>query len=432
MITRSKMTGRGPFGILDIGSSKLACLIVQRSSTNEILLLGQAMHAAEGVRQGEITDMDKFSTAVGKTVSAAERNADIAISTIHIVSPGGNPAVTKHVQVIDIHNHVISRRDIQRLVQTDDCQKMPTGHVEIQKQPGLYQLDDQKQIENPLGMCGRVLSLEYSRLSVSQTSFSNFAQAVQQCHLELGSIHHSAVMAGYACLTDDDRELGTLLIDFGGGTTSVAMYSEGQLCFAGTIRMGGVNVTRDIAKMLSISISEAERLKAIDGSVLPAMADAKYLERTLFPSQGDNFVLSNIISAEDNLTLPGGQVIQRQFLSDIIRTRCEEILEAVDRLLQANGLGSARTYNLALTGGASQLTGMSDFVSEFWNKPVALRQPVPLSGPNGQISGGAFSACMGLAHFIQSAEDELTQLTHLSVSGTGLFGRLGSWFKENM
>ena len=377
MITRSKMTGRGPFGILDIGSSKLACLIVQRSSTNEILLLGQAMHAAEGVKQGEITDMDKFSTAVGKTVSAAERNADIAISTIHIVSPGGNPAVTKHVQVIDIHNHVISRRDIQRLVQTDDCQKMPTGHVQIQKQPGLYQLDDQKQIENPLGMCGRVLSLEYSRLSVSQTSFSNFAQAVQQCHLELGSIHHSAVMAGYACLTDDDRELGTLLIDFGGGTTSVAMYSEGQLCFAGTIRMGGVNVTRDIAKMLSISISEAERLKAIDGSVLPAMADAKYLERTLFPSQGDNFVLSNIISAEDNLTLPGGQVIQRQFLSDIIRTRCEEILEAVDRLLQANGLGSARTYNLALTGGASQLTGMSDFVSEFWNKPVALRQPTP-------------------------------------------------------
>ena len=432
MITRSKMTGRGPFGILDIGSSKLACLIVQRSSTNEILLLGQAMHAAEGVRQGEITDMDKFSTAVGKTVSAAERNADIAISTIHIVSPGGNPAVTKHVQVIDIHNHVISRRDIQRLVQTDDCQKMPTGHVEIQKQPGLYQLDDQKQIENPLGMCGLVLSLEYSRLSVSQTSFSNFAQAVQQCHLELGSIHHSAVMAGYACLTDDDRELGTLFIDFGGGTTSVAMYSEGQLCFAGTIRMGGVNVTRDIAKMLSISISEAERLKAIDGSVLPAIASAEHVERLRFPSQGDNFVLSNIVSAGDHLTLPGGQVIQRQFLSDIIRTRCEEILEAVDLLLNANGMGPARTYNLALTGGASQLTGMSDFVSEFWKKPVTLRPPTPLSGLDGQISGGSFSACMGLARYIQSVGGEIRQTSLSTSPNTGLFGRLGSWFKENV
>ena len=432
MIGISKMTSRGPFGILDIGSSKLACLIAKRSSAEDILLLGQAMHAAEGVKKGEITDMSKFSTAVGKTVSAAERNADTTISTIHIVSPGGNPAVTKHVQTIDIHNHVISRRDIQRLLNADSHQHLPAGHVQIQNQPGLYQLDDQKQIENPLGMCGRLLNLEYSSLSVSKTTYANFAQAVQQCHLELGSIHHSAVMAGHACLTDDDRELGTLLIDFGGGTTSVAIFTKGKLCFAGTIRMGGVNVTRDIAKMLSISISEAERLKAIDGSVLPAIASTLHRESVQFPSQGDNFVLSHIVSAEDNLTLPGGQVIERQFLNDIIRTRCEEILEAVDRLLQVNGLGSACTYNLALTGGASQLTGMSDFVSEFWNKPVTLRSPTPLSGPDGQISGGSFSACMGLARFIQSAEDEITQTKRPSATGTSLFGRLGGWFKENM
>ena len=140
----------------------------------------------------------------------------------------------------------------------------------------------------------------------------------------------------------------------------------------------------------------------------------------------------DIVSAEDNLTLPGGQVIERQFLNDIIRTRCEEILEAVDQLLQINGLGSARNYNLALTGGASQLTGMPDFVSEFWNKPVALRPPTPLAGPDGQISGGSFSACMGLARFIQSAEEEIRQSPRYSVSRTGVFGRLGSWFKENM
>jgi len=432
MIARSKMTARGPFGIIDIGSSKLACLIAQRSSADEIMLLGQAMHAAEGVRQGEIIDMKKFSTAVGKTVSAAERNADTTISTIHIVSPGGNPAVTKHVQAIDIHNQVIGRRDIQRLMHFDSQQNLPAGHIQIQNQPGLYHLDDQKHIENPLGMCGQTLSLEHSRLSVSQTSYANFAQAVQQCHLELGSIHHSAIMAGHACLTDDDRELGTLLIDFGGGTTSVAIFAQGQPRFAGTIRMGGVNVTRDIAKMLSISISEAERLKAIDGSVLPAIASAEHFERQRFPSQGDNFVLSNIVSAEDNLTLPGGQVIQRQFLSDIIRTRCEEILEAVDQLLQTNGLGLARAYNLALTGGASQLTGMSDFVSELWNKPVALRPPTPLSGTDGQISSGSFSACMGLARVIQSAEDDNTKTPRFRASGTDLFGRLGNWFKENL
>ena len=145
-----KNGSRSPFGILDIGSSKLACLIAQRSSANGILLLGQAMHAAEGVKQGEITDMNKFSTSVGKTVSAAERNSNISISTIHIVTPGGNPAVTKNVQSIDIHNHVISRRDIQRLLHADSNQNLPVGHVRIQNQRGLYQLDDKSRLKTRL------------------------------------------------------------------------------------------------------------------------------------------------------------------------------------------------------------------------------------------------------------------------------------------
>jgi len=281
-------------------------------------------------------------------------------------------------------------------------------------------------------MCGRALGIEFTTLAMSQTSYANLRQAVQQCHLELGSVHHSAVMSGYACLSEDDRELGTLLIDFGGGTTSLALFADHQLHYVGTVRMGGLNVTRDIAKMLSISISDAERLKAIDGSVLPAIAVTEQVERFSFPSQGDNFVLSNTLSAEDSLTLSSGQVIQRQFLSDIIRTRCEEILEAIDEQLKTAGLGPARTYNLALTGGASQLTGMSDFVSEFWQKPVALRPPTPLSGPDGQISGGSFSACMGLARHIQSTEDDAIQIPRTTPAGSGMFGRLGAWFKEHI
>ena len=432
MMTRTKIVSRGPFGILDLGSSKLACLIAQKSSTGELKLLGQSMHVSEGVKQGEITDMNKFSTAVGKTVNAAERNADTTISQIHIVTPGGMPTLSTHTATIDIHDQVISRRDLARLLHQQDQVKPASGQVVIQKQPGLYELDGHKQIENPLGMCGRVLGLDFASLSLSQTSYANLRQAVQQCHLELGSVHHSAVMSAYACLTEDDRDLGTLLIDFGGGTTSLALFAEGRLSFAGTVRMGGLNVTRDIAKMLSISVTDAERLKAIEGSVLPAMAGAEQIERFSFPSQGDNFVLSGSLSAEDNLTLSGGQIIQRQFLSDVIRTRCEEILEATDALLQSSGMGPARTYNIALTGGASQLTGMSDFVSEFWNKPVALRPPTPLSGPDGQISGGSFSACMGLARYIQSAEDDVLQPPRTTPAGSGLLGRLGSWFKENI
>ena len=161
-------------------------------------------------------------------------------------------------------------------------------------------------------------------------------------------------MASHACLSDDDRDLGTLLIDFGGGTTSVAIFSDGQLCLAGTIRMGGINVTRDIAKMLSISVSEAERLKAIDGSVLPIMGNLNH-------GKANNFQARVIILCCQHTLYRGqadsarGQMFQRQFLNDIIRTRCEEILESIEQLVQTSGLGPARSYNLALTGGASQL-----------------------------------------------------------------------------
>ena len=118
-------------------------------------------------------------------------------------------------------------------------------------------------------MCGRALGIDFTTLAMSQTSYANIRQAVQQCHLELGSVHHSAVMSGHACLTEDDRELGTLLIDFGGGTTSLALFADGQLHYVGTVRMGGLNVTRDIAKMLSISISDAQSPAQGDIAELP-------------------------------------------------------------------------------------------------------------------------------------------------------------------
>lgn len=435
MITRSKMVPRKPFGILDVGSSKLACLIAQKSPTGELKLLGQSMHACEGVKQGEITDMNKFSTTIGKTVNAAERNADTTIATVHIVTPGGMPQLETHTSSLELYDDIVSRHDIARLLYQQSQVSPPSGQFPIQRQSGLYQLDDHKHIENPLGMCGRILGIEFTILSLSQTSYTNLRQAVQQCHLDLASVHHSAVMSSYACLSDDDRDLGTLLIDFGGGTTSLALFAEGQLRHAGTIRMGGMNITRDIAKMLSISVSDAERLKAIEGSVLPTIIKNEHLEHLSFPSHGDNFVLSNVVAAEDNLTLSSGQVIQRQFLSDIIRTRCEEILEAIDAKLCANNLGEARTYNLALTGGASQLTGMSDFASEFWGKPAVLRSPIPLSGPDGKISGSSFSACMGLVRFLHSIDDQNSQqnlqIQNTTTSANSVFGRLGTWFKEN-
>lgn len=423
---------KSPFAVIDLGSSRFACLIAETGTDGMPTLLGQAIHAAEGIRQGEISDMARFSTTLGRVVESAESNAGITIDTIHIVTPAGQPRLAEQLAEITLNNQVIGRRDIRRLAEKQQDHAGLPGFIVCQRQTREYLIDGLGQIDNPLSMTGDRLGVAYHDLMMAQASYNNFCEAVQQNHLKSGHVYHSAAAAGLACLSEDERELGTMIIDFGGGTTSFAIYSEDKLCHVGSIKMGGQNITRDIAKMLSIPTNDAERLKAVEGSVLPAMASNLALGQAAFPASGDNFVLSKSLHDRDMLTLSSGQTIERAFLNDIIRTRLEEILEMIDQQLKEAGMRPAAAFNLTMTGGASQLTGLQDFVSGYWGKPVAVKVPQTLFAHDSQISGGSFAAAIGMAMFVQRLEETRAEDPTTRYSGTGLLARLQLWFKQNL
>ena len=423
---------KSPFAVIDLGSSRFACLIAETGTDGMPILLGQAIHAAEGIRQGEISDMARFSTTLGRVVESAESNAGITIDTIHIVTPAGQPRLAEQLAEINIPNQIIGRRDIRRLTEKQQDHAGRPGFVVCQSQTREYLIDGLGQIDNPLSMTGDRLGVAYHDLMMAETSYNNFCEAVQQNHLKSGHVYHSAAAAGLACLSEDERELGTMIIDFGGGTTSIAIYSEDKLCHVGSLKMGGQNITRDIAKMLSIPTNDAERLKAVEGSVLPAMATNLALGQAAFPASGDNFVLSKSLHDRDMLTLSSGQTIERAFLNDIIRTRLEEILEMIDQQLKEAGMRPAPAFNLTMTGGASQLTGLQDFVSGYWGKPVAVKVPQTLFAHDSQISGGSFAAAIGMAMFVQKLEETRAEDPATRYSGTGLLARLRLWFKQNL
>lgn len=425
-------TSKSPFAVIDLGSSRFACLIAETGTDGMPVLLGQAIHAAEGIRQGEISDMARFSTTLGRVVESAESNAGITIDTIHIVSPAGQPRLAEQLAEITLNHQVIGRRDIRRLAEKQRDHAGLPGFVVCQRQTREYLIDGLGQIDNPLSMTGDRLGVAYHDLMMAQASYNNFCEAVQQNHLKSGHVYHSAAAAGLACLSEDERELGTMIIDFGGGTTSFAIYSEDKLSYVGSIKMGGQNITRDIAKMLSIPTNDAERLKAVEGSVLPAMATNLALGQAAFPASGDNFVLSRSLHDRDMLTLNSGQTIERAFLNDIIRTRLEEILEMIDQQLKQAGMRPAAAFNLTMTGGASQLTGLQDFVSAYWGKPVAVKVPQTLFAHDSQISGGSFAAAIGMAMFVQKLEETRAEDPTTRYSGTGLLARLRLWFKQNL
>lgn len=423
---------KSPFAVIDLGSSRFACLIAETGTDGMPSLLGQAIHAAEGIRQGEISDMARFSTTLGRVVESAEANAGITVDTIHIVTPAGQPRLAEQLAEINIHNQVIGKRDIRRLAERQQDHADLPGFIVCQRQTREYLIDGLGQIDNPLSMTGERLGVAYHDLMMAQASYNNFSEAVQQNHLKSGHVYHSAAAAGLACLSEDERELGTMIVDFGGGTTSFAIYSEDKLCHVGSIKMGGQNITRDIAKMLSIPTNDAERLKAVEGSVLPAMATNLALGQAAFPASGDNFVLSKSLHDRDMLTLSSGQTIERAFLNDIIRTRLEEILEMIDQQLTEAGMRPAAAFNLTMTGGASQLTGLQDFVSAYWGKPVAVKVPQTLFAHDSQISGGSFAAAIGMAMFVQRLEETRAEDPTTRYSGTGLLARLRLWFKQNL
>ncbi len=234
-------SARTPFGIIDLGSSRLACLIAEAGTDGTPVLLGQSIHAAEGIRQGEITDMARFSTTLGKAVEAAEKNAGVTINTLHIVTSAGTPHLVNQLAEITLFDKKISRRDLTKLAQRQAELPQTDGYMVCQRQASEYLIDGLGQIDNPIGMTGKRLGLAFNELLISEASHANFLAAIEQNHLNSGLLYHSAAAAGLSCLSEDERELGTLLIDFGGGTTALTIYSEGKLRHLSTVRMGRQN-----------------------------------------------------------------------------------------------------------------------------------------------------------------------------------------------
>ncbi|MGC6530614.1 MAG: cell division protein FtsA [Candidatus Puniceispirillaceae bacterium] len=425
---------KGPFAILDIGSSKLACLIVETVSGNKLKILSYAMHASAGIQRGEITDLSLLSQTIGKVVEAAERKAELTIRDLHIVMPGGAAISTIHRQELELTDQIISKRDIRRLLTKQLSVPLPEGRSLIQTENLHYIIDGTSQVQNPKGMRANHLALDATSFTINNTAYLNIKEAVQHNHLAMGRLSHSAYAAGLACLSEEERDLGTLLLDMGGGTTSAALFLNGGIIGIATVPLGGIQITRDIARILSVSLSDAERLKAMEGSVTPSHGEAlgDIYAPPPFTATGDNFIPATSPYQMQDLALPNGEMISRQLLSDIIRPRIEEILDYTYQKLKDARLENHIGNRVVLTGGASHLTGVADFISQYWKKSASLAYPHHILGLDEQSSNPAFAAMIGMAlHISRSSDDDISEI-HPATFAKTPFGRLGMWLRTHL
>ena len=402
---------------LDIGSSKITCFIAENDSVNGLRVLGIGHHASNGVKAGNIVDMDSAETAVRAAVTGAEEMAEKTVRKITVNMSAGlmQSSVTEHR--VPVSGATISESDLNKLLMecrsTQDAQDRALVHAI----PVGFDVDGESGIHDPRGLHGRELGVKMHSVSITTSALHNLATCILRCHLELRDLVITPYAAGLGCLVEDELDLGATIVDMGAGTTSLAIFFDGALIHVDSIPLGGWHITSDIARGLSTPINQAERIKTLYGSCEGMPSD----ERTVIAVQQ--------IGEEDAIA---PEQVPKSMLTGIITPRVEEILEIVRSQLLASGLDKIAGRRAVLTGGACQLEGIPELASKILKKQVRIGRPRGIAGLGDAMNGPAFSVNAGLLAFAIDDQGEIRQIANETYTTSGgLLGRLGGWFREN-
>lgn len=407
---------------LDIGSSKIACFIARViDDQGGFEVLGVGYQASAGIRNGTVTEIAAAEAAIRQTVHAAE---NMAASQTHgyplrevIINVPGVHASSHSCDIgIQIAGHEVTDNDVQRALAKAQGQALQQGRELIHTVPTGYTIDGHNSIREPRGMFGQHLDVDVHLVTGDESALRNFATCIEHSHLDIAALCISPYASGLACLVEDEMDLGCTVIDMGGGVTSIAVFSGGALIHTDAIPVGGQHVTSDIARGLTTSIADAERLKTLYGGAMGAGTD-------------ENDLIDVPQIGEDRHRHPNH--VPRSLLVGIIQPRLEEILELARARLNDSGLGNAAGRRVVLTGGASQLPNLRELAQLVLNKQVRLGHPIRIRGLADAVSGPAFATTAGLLTYISERSDEMPAEIMAQAAPETLWGRVRYWLREN-
>lgn len=415
--------------VLDVGSTKICCLIARlvpndleaeaiRGRTHAIEVLGFGHQRSRGIKSGVVVNLDAAEQAIRLAVDAAEKRAGLTVDSLIVNFSAGRLASETYAANVTIAGKSVEETDIGRVLAAGQRHSVSEGRSVIHALPIGYSLDADGGIADPLGMVGHRLGVDMHMVSVDSQPAGNLELAINRCHLSLERLVASPYASGLSALVDDESELGCACVDFGGGTTSMAVFMKGEFVHADAIAIGGQHVTNDIARGLSTGIEDAERLKTMHGSVL------------LHPADEREILSVRPIGDEDE---PANHVA-RSALNRIIRPRVEEILELVRDRLNASGFAPLVGRRMVLTGGGCQLTGLVEAARRVLARNVRIGRPLGIAGMPEVAKGPAFATAVGLLIYPQVARMDQIEAggAHYAMTGTGgYFSRVGRWIRES-
>ena len=406
----------GPFGVVDIGTTKVACLIGRTESDGSLRVLGFGWQKGRGLNGGDITDLEAAEKAIRASVGQAEDMADVRLRSVTINLTCGQPESRLFNVQWPVGGRAVTENDIRGVMNEGRCRAEVDGREPIHVLPSNFAVDATDHVADPRGLFCTTLTARLHVIDAAATALRTMESCISRCDLEIEDLVSAPLAAGLSSLVPEERELGATIIDMGGGTTSMAVYADKQIIHTSQLAIGGLHVTKDLAIGLSTTLIHAERLKTLFGNVETSPDD----DREMLPVP--------LVGEEDHQLAK----VPRSMVVNIIRPRIEETFEYVKDRLDSSGVGRAAGNRVVLTGGACQLPGVREMAARMLSRQVRLGRPATLRGLPELASGPAFSTAAGLLSWAAGDGRTFQDINLDGEPQIGLFRRFVNFLKERV
>ena len=397
---------------LDIGTSKVVAIVGAVGATGDLEIIGTGMCESSGLKKGVVVNIEATVNSIQRAVEEAELMAGCSIHSVYAGIAGS------HIRSLNSHGIVgigmageVQPLDIERVIDAARAVAIPADQEILHVLPQEFIIDDQEGVREPIGMSGVRLEAKVHLVTCAANAAQNIKKCIRRCGLEVEDLALEQMASSYAILTEDEKQLGVALVDIGGGTSDIAIFTEGAIRHTGVIPIAGDQVTNDIAMALRTPTPHAEELKIKYACALAKLAGPD--ETVKVPSVGDR----------------DSRDMSRQLLAEVVEPRYDELFTLVQAELRRSGFEELIAAGVVLTGGTSKMEGVTELAEEIFHMPVRIGAPTKVKGLSDIVNNPIYSTGVGLLHFGVAQQSKYGH----SDSGNGqtgsMFERAKGWFQ---
>jgi cell division protein FtsA len=400
---------------LDIGTSKVVAIVGEISPEGDIEIVGIGSNPSKGMKKGVVVNIESTVQSIQRAVEEAELMAGCQIHSVYVGIAGSHIRSLNSHGIVAIKDQEVFSLDLERVIDAAQAVAIPADQKVLHILPQEYVIDNQEGIKEPLGMSGVRLEAKVHLVTCAVNAAQNIEKCIRRCGLDVEEIILEQLASSYSVLTEDERELGVCLVDIGGGTTDIAIFTEGSIRHTGVIPIAGDQVTNDIAMALRTPTQHAEEIKIKYACALTQLAGAD--ETIKVPSVGDR----------------PPRDLSRQSLAEVVEPRYDELFTLVQAELRRSGFEDMVPAGIVLTGGTSKMEGVVELAEEIFHMPVRVGYPASVQGLTDIVRNPIYATGVGLLQYgsDHQADGGSVGSGKAGISPVGILDKFKSWLQNN-